>query len=377
MRSPSGRPPCNRGHEAFLGLGVERRQLDVLRGWVGGERLVHRPPRMTPRELLRPIAETRHRGSWRRTRSMAATNARVAGSAQCRSSRMSSTTPLAASRSMTPMSDSITRLPSWSGATRRGAANGRCPAPPGVRPGRARAPRDRARRRPDTVRSRASESARECGRRPATRGWIWLAAGGLDGGPPDDDHLRERGRPAFAQLIEESGHARARRSGQHDTARSTRDGSLECARKPSQLALPAHEHHRPRIRVPSAILGPCQTDRCTPTTRSTSCRARSGCTSPSRSGPRAYPSELGHARRRAHGANKPPRLMARLIEFFSRGGELVLDPFAGVGGTLLGAAICRSPRRALGFEIDPRWTDGLPSGRGRALAWSVTARVPC
>jgi len=69
----------------------------------------------------------------------------------------------------------------------------------------------------------------------------------------------------------------------------------------------------------------------------------------------AYPSELGHTRRRAHGANKPPRLMARLIEFFSRGGELVLDPFAGVGGTLLGAAMCRSPRRAIGFEIDPRW----------------------
>jgi DNA modification methylase len=69
----------------------------------------------------------------------------------------------------------------------------------------------------------------------------------------------------------------------------------------------------------------------------------------------AYPSELGHAARKAHGANKPPRLMARLIEFFTRGGELVLDPFAGVGGTLLGAAICRSPRRALGFELDSRW----------------------
>ncbi|HEX5451401.1 MAG TPA: DNA methyltransferase [Candidatus Limnocylindrales bacterium] len=69
----------------------------------------------------------------------------------------------------------------------------------------------------------------------------------------------------------------------------------------------------------------------------------------------AYPSELGHALRKAHGANKPPRLMARLIEFFSRPGELVLDPFAGVGGTLLGAAICRGPRRALGFEIEPRW----------------------
>jgi DNA modification methylase len=69
----------------------------------------------------------------------------------------------------------------------------------------------------------------------------------------------------------------------------------------------------------------------------------------------AYPSELGHVQRKAHGANKPPRLMARLIEFFSRSGELVLDPFAGVGGTLLGAAIARGPRRAIGIELDPRW----------------------
>ena len=88
----------------------------------------------------------------------------------------------------------------------------------------------------------------------------------------------------------------------------------------------------------------------------------------------AYPSELGHAARKAHGANKPPRLMARLIEFFTRPGELVLDPFAGVGGTLLGAAICRSPRRALGFELEPRWADVYDSvvrdaggdGNGRA-----------
>jgi DNA modification methylase len=70
----------------------------------------------------------------------------------------------------------------------------------------------------------------------------------------------------------------------------------------------------------------------------------------------AYPSELSHGLRKAHGANKPPRLMARLIEFFTKGGEFVLDPFAGVGGTLLGAAIARPARRALGFEIDARWT---------------------
>src|SRR4029079_13898641 len=70
-----------------------------------------------------------------------------------------------------------------------------------------------------------------------------------------------------------------------------------------------------------------------------------------------YPSELGHALRKAHGANKPPRLMARLIEFFTKSGELVLDPFAGVGGTMLGAAIARGPRRALGIELAPRWAE--------------------
>ncbi len=69
----------------------------------------------------------------------------------------------------------------------------------------------------------------------------------------------------------------------------------------------------------------------------------------------AYPSELGHAARKRHGANKPPRLMARLVEFFTKTGELVLDPFAGVGGTLLGAAIARGPRRAIGLEINPAW----------------------
>ncbi len=69
----------------------------------------------------------------------------------------------------------------------------------------------------------------------------------------------------------------------------------------------------------------------------------------------AYPLELGHERRKRHGANKPPRLMARLIEFFSRTGDLVLDPFAGVGGTLLGASIARGPRRAIGIELSPAW----------------------
>ena len=82
----------------------------------------------------------------------------------------------------------------------------------------------------------------------------------------------------------------------------------------------------------------------------------------------AYPSELGHALRRQHGANKPPRLMAKLIEFFTTSGELVLDPFAGVGGTLLGAAIARGPRRALGLELAPRWAEVYEQVVAEALA---------
>ena len=71
----------------------------------------------------------------------------------------------------------------------------------------------------------------------------------------------------------------------------------------------------------------------------------------------SYPSEYGHRLRKAHGANKPPQLMSQLIEFFTKSNGHVLDPFAGVGGTLIGASICRKPRTALGIEINPRWVE--------------------
>ena len=48
----------------------------------------------------------------------------------------------------------------------------------------------------------------------------------------------------------------------------------------------------------------------------------------------AYPSELGHAARRVHGANKPRRRMARRIELLRQSGLLVVGPLGGVGGTL-------------------------------------------
>jgi len=71
----------------------------------------------------------------------------------------------------------------------------------------------------------------------------------------------------------------------------------------------------------------------------------------------SYPREFGHDLRKRHGANKPPRLMQALVEFFTKAGGRVLDPFAGVGGTLIGASLADPPRRCTGIEIHPRWAD--------------------
>ncbi len=69
----------------------------------------------------------------------------------------------------------------------------------------------------------------------------------------------------------------------------------------------------------------------------------------------SYPAAYGQALRRQHGANKPPQLMAHIIEFFTKPGGTVLDPFAGVGGTLIGASI--SGRHATGIELNRRWIE--------------------
>ena len=68
---------------------------------------------------------------------------------------------------------------------------------------------------------------------------------------------------------------------------------------------------------------------------------------------RPYPPSLQHRLRSRHGGQKPPELCADLIRLFTKSGGRVLDPFAGVGGTLLGAALCG--RSALGIELNPEW----------------------
>ncbi|WP_265107982.1 site-specific DNA-methyltransferase [Halosolutus halophilus] len=74
-----------------------------------------------------------------------------------------------------------------------------------------------------------------------------------------------------------------------------------------------------------------------------------------------YPPDVQHDLRSEHGGQKPPRLCAELIGRFSKAGDTVLDPFAGVGGTLLGASFCEHEgtglREAIGFERNDRWVD--------------------
>src|SRR6478609_8973026 len=54
--------------------------------------------------------------------------------------------------------------------------------------------------------------------------------------------------------------------------------------------------------------------------------------------PARGPQSYGHNLRRAHPSPKPPQLMAEIIRFFTKAEGWVLDPFMGVGGTLLGCA---------------------------------------
>ncbi|MBN2354070.1 MAG: hypothetical protein JXD23_15975 [Spirochaetales bacterium] len=68
-----------------------------------------------------------------------------------------------------------------------------------------------------------------------------------------------------------------------------------------------------------------------------------------------YPPNMCHKLRSRHGGQKPPELCRDIINIFTKKGATVLDPFMGVGGVLLGAAL--SGRSATGIEIEPAWID--------------------
>ena len=56
-----------------------------------------------------------------------------------------------------------------------------------------------------------------------------------------------------------------------------------------------------------------------------------------------------------HPTQKPVRLMQALIELTTRPGQIVLDPFAGSGSTLVAARSLQ--RRFIGYELEPRYVE--------------------
>ncbi|MDQ3930937.1 MAG: RsmD family RNA methyltransferase, partial [Chloroflexota bacterium] len=71
--------------------------------------------------------------------------------------------------------------------------------------------------------------------------------------------------------------------------------------------------------------------------------------------PTTGPQSYGHNLRRVHPSPKPPQLMRRLVEFFTKEGEWVLDPFMGVGGTLLGCSLAN--RNAVGLDLSAEYVE--------------------
>lgn len=66
---------------------------------------------------------------------------------------------------------------------------------------------------------------------------------------------------------------------------------------------------------------------------------------------------VGIKTRKIHPSPKPPALMKEIIEFFTKEDGKILDPFAGVGGTLLGAALAGGRRQAVGIELEARYVE--------------------
>ncbi len=61
--------------------------------------------------------------------------------------------------------------------------------------------------------------------------------------------------------------------------------------------------------------------------------------------------------RKIHPSPKPPALLKDIIEFFTKSNGKILDPFCGVGGTLLGTAMARGTREAIGIELESKYIE--------------------
>ena len=62
-----------------------------------------------------------------------------------------------------------------------------------------------------------------------------------------------------------------------------------------------------------------------------------------------------HHIRKKHPSPKPPQLMKRLVEFFTKRDGWVLDPFVGAGSTLLACSM--AGRRGVGIDLSQEYLD--------------------
>lgn len=66
---------------------------------------------------------------------------------------------------------------------------------------------------------------------------------------------------------------------------------------------------------------------------------------------------IGLKYRKIHPSPKPPALIKEIIEFFTKSNGVILDPFMGVGGTLLGCALAGGQRQCIGIELEQAYID--------------------
>ena len=64
---------------------------------------------------------------------------------------------------------------------------------------------------------------------------------------------------------------------------------------------------------------------------------------------------FAHHLRSKHPSPKPPQLMKKFIDFFTKEGQVVFDPFMGVGGTLIACSL--SNRKGIGIDLSKDYID--------------------
>ena len=71
--------------------------------------------------------------------------------------------------------------------------------------------------------------------------------------------------------------------------------------------------------------------------------------------PRTFPPSFSHNVRKIHGGIKPPELIVELIVAYANNCSYILDPFVGVGSTLIASFLLG--KKSIGIDINPNWKE--------------------